>query len=153
MNGRKVRKGEPTDANGQLPDDEVERREIFLSTLYTDARDTFKQLFTLNSAVIIFYATYAKDKIIKPNECGSVNGWDVATYIAFSLSMILCVVGYYMLQMASEKATNLQLWDFRLSLGRYHEYWGFALVANWCLEAAGFAFLIGVLLIGKILLH
>jgi|GEM_PF-4173813 len=137
---------------GSLTDEDTERREIFLATYCKDATESFKQLFTLNSAVFVFFATFAKDKLFHSQSSVSMALLPKTIYASLASSLILCILGLYLLQMAAEKATNLNLWDYRFPLGKYSTYWGFALVANWLLEGAGVLFICAVLLIGSALL-
>lgn len=136
---------------GEVSEDDAERREIFLATYCKDATESFKQLFTLNSALLVFFGTFAKDKFFESNLGSNLELKAQLVYAALTSSLILCIFGLYLLQVAAEKATNINLWGYWLPWVERSEYSQCALVANWLLEGAGGTFIITVLLIGSVI--
>lgn len=135
--------------DADVSDAEVLQRDIFLRFHYADAKDAFKQLFAVIAAVFVFSATFGQ-------KAGTANVewyWKLyyfSPYALFSLSLAICLVGYYMLGVAGDKATNLKLWGYWLPSWDRMEYMTCALRSSTAMELSGGVFLLGLFMLAVV---
>ena len=91
--------------NEGLNDQEKAKREIYLRTIYKDSKELYKQIFTLITGVIVLYSTLGKnDDFVEK----------LIVVVPLIFSLLLSVIGFYILKLAGEKATNLEVWKYFL---------------------------------------
>jgi hypothetical protein len=133
-----------------LTDDDLVKRDIFLRFHYADSKDAFKQLFAVITAVFVFSATFGQ----KAGAAADVEWyWKLyyfSPYALFSLSLAICLVGYYVLGMAGDKATNLKIWGYWLPSWNDMEFSKCALRSSTALEVSGGVFLLGLLMLAVV---
>ncbi len=136
--------------DNDVTDDGIVRRDIFLRFHYADAKDAFKQLFTVIAAVFVFSATFGQKAGAAANVEWYWKLYYFSPYALFSLSLGICLVGYYMLGVAGDKATNLKLWGYWLPSWDRMEFTTCALRSSAAMELSGGMFLLGLLMLAVV---
>ena len=134
----------------ELSDDDVVKRDIFLRFHYADVKDAFKQLFTIIAAVFAFSAAFVQKAGAAENVEWYWKVYYFSPYALFSLSLGICLVGYYMLGVAGDKATNIRLWDYWIPSWNKMEFTQCALRSSTALELSGGMFLVGLLMLAVV---
>ena len=124
---------------GELSNEAVEKRSVYLQTIYKESRDSFKQLIVLISSIIVAYASLSEteDKTEK-----------VSIIALLALTLVCSVIGMYILKMAGEKATNLNIWTFRSRVFTESSFETAAIFADWFLEGTIVLLVISLFFLG-----
>jgi hypothetical protein len=146
MSDSNVWPGGATDKE-RLTDEQRTKREIFLRFHYADLKDSFKQLFALISIVFVFSASFGQNIITAASVIGYWKAYQFSPYVLFILSLAVCSVGYYMLGVAGDKATNLKLWKYWLPYWNNMEFDKCMLWSSWAFDISGGLFLLGLFLL------
>lgn len=121
------------------------KRDIFLRFHYPDTKDAFKQLFGVIAGVFVFAATLGQKAAPAADTAWYWKLYYFSPYALFSLSLAICLVGYYLLGVAGDKATNLKLWKYVLWAETPYTRW--AVASSSLLELSGIAFLLGLFML------
>lgn len=123
-------------------------RDLFLRVQYADAKDAFKQLFTLIAGVVAVTAAFGdKSGAFAAPEWG----WRLyyfSPYLFFVVALALCCAGYYVLMIAGEIATGLRLWGYLFSSYEDKTCPEVMVRSSRYLEFAGITFVFGLLMLG-----
>lgn len=138
--------------DGILNDEDAAKREIFLRFHYADKKDAFKQMFAVIAGVFVFSATFGQRVIPSATDDLLCKLYFFSPFALFSLSLILCLVGYYMLGVAGDKATNLKLWRYWLKSWDEMHYHRCAVHSSTALEVSGGVFILGLFMLARIAL-
>jgi hypothetical protein len=115
-----------------LTEDEIEVREVYLNTVYKDSRASFIQLFTLTAGTLVLYTTLIKDNNVSNKEI---------VYFGLLASVVVSLIGFYILKIAGEKATNTGLWAYVIPAFNNMTFEDAALKADQFLETSGLIYI------------
>lgn len=131
-------------------DDEKAEREIFLRFHYPDLKDAYKQGFTVIAAVFVFSSTLGERVGARANVHWSWRLFSFSPYALFVLSLVVCSVGYYVLSVSGDKATNLGLWGFWIRSWNRMSFKACAQRATAMLQVSGGLFVMGLLMLAVV---